>query len=138
MSVIPASAATRGSRVCCDIRMVLGGGACRLPTPPAAKSPSAPGRPAKRARARTPWVVAKTKARFPRVEGVWADGEPRDRIVAVAEERKADLIVMGTHGRGAVSRAVLGTVAARVVRTSPIPVLTAAAHADAPPRRPNA
>ena len=51
-------------------------------------------------------------------------GDARDVIVATAEEVKADLIVMGTHGRRGISRALLGSVAETVVRTSPVPVLT--------------
>jgi len=51
-------------------------------------------------------------------------GDARDVILATAEEVKADLIVMGTHGRRGISRALLGSVAETVVRTSPVPVLT--------------
>jgi len=51
-------------------------------------------------------------------------GDARDVILQTAEELKADLIVMGTHGRRGISRALLGSVAEMVVRTSPIPVLT--------------
>ena len=39
-------------------------------------------------------------------------------------EAEIDLIVMGTHGRGFVAHAVLGSVAEKVVRTAPCPVLT--------------
>jgi len=46
-----------------------------------------------------------------------------DKIVEVAKEWPADLIVMGTHGRRGVSRFVLGSDAEIVVRTSPVPVL---------------
>lgn len=51
-------------------------------------------------------------------------GDARDVIIHVAEEVGADLIVMGTHGRRGVGRALLGSVAESVVRTSPCPVLT--------------
>jgi universal stress protein family protein len=42
----------------------------------------------------------------------------------VATERKADLVVMGTHGRRGLSHVFFGSVAERIVRTSPAPVLT--------------
>lgn len=51
-------------------------------------------------------------------------GDARDVIIHTVEEVAADLIVMGTHGRRGVSRALLGSVAESVVRTSPCPVLT--------------
>jgi len=51
-------------------------------------------------------------------------GDARDVILHTAEEIGADLIVMGTHGRRGISRALLGSVAEMVVRTSPVPVLT--------------
>lgn len=51
-------------------------------------------------------------------------GDPRDAILQAAEEIGADLIVMGTHGRRGLSRALLGSVAEMIVRTSPVPVLT--------------
>ena len=41
-----------------------------------------------------------------------------------ADELKADMIVMGTHGRTGVSHVLLGSVAERVVRTSAVPVVT--------------
>jgi nucleotide-binding universal stress UspA family protein len=45
-------------------------------------------------------------------------------VVAFARESSIDLIVMGTHGRGAVAHMLMGSVAERVVRTAPCPVLT--------------
>lgn len=45
-------------------------------------------------------------------------------IVDFAREAGVDLIVMGTHGRGAMAHLLMGSVAERVVRTSPCPVLT--------------
>jgi nucleotide-binding universal stress UspA family protein len=64
-------------------------------------------------------------------------GGPARQIVQTALDRGADLIVMGTHGRGAVAHLLMGSVAERVVRTAPCPVLTvkpirtAAARAEA-------
>ena len=49
-------------------------------------------------------------------------------IVAYAKEHSIDLIVTGTHGRGAVKHFLMGSVAERVVRTAPCPVLTVHAH----------
>lgn len=51
-------------------------------------------------------------------------GSPAARIVEYAERHGADLIVLGTHGRTGVTRALLGSVAEHVVRTAPCPVLT--------------
>ena len=51
-------------------------------------------------------------------------GNPAAVITATAAERGVDLIVMGTHGRTGVSHFFLGSVAERVVRTAPCPVLT--------------
>ena len=51
-------------------------------------------------------------------------GRPAAAIVEAAATNKADLIVMGTHGHGAVMHMVMGNVAERVVRTAPCPVLT--------------
>jgi nucleotide-binding universal stress UspA family protein len=51
-------------------------------------------------------------------------GTPWAEITAAAMETKADLVVMGTRGRRGVARALLGSVAERVVRTAPCPVLT--------------
>jgi nucleotide-binding universal stress UspA family protein len=51
-------------------------------------------------------------------------GVPHEEILALATDERADLIVIGTHGRGGVNRALLGSVADRVVRLAPCPVLT--------------
>lgn len=45
-------------------------------------------------------------------------------VVDYARENQIDLIVMGTHGRGALQHLLMGSVAERVVRTAPCPVLT--------------
>ncbi|HVC20230.1 MAG TPA: universal stress protein [Vicinamibacterales bacterium] len=51
-------------------------------------------------------------------------GSPFVEIVQFAREQDIDLIVLGTHGRGAVAHMFLGSVAERVVRKAPCPVLT--------------
>jgi nucleotide-binding universal stress UspA family protein len=51
-------------------------------------------------------------------------GVPHEEIVKTAAEERADYIVMGTHGRGLLDRFLLGSVADRVVRTAPCPVVT--------------
>jgi nucleotide-binding universal stress UspA family protein len=58
--------------------------------------------------------------------------DPRDGVLAAAKKVNADLIVMGTHGRRGLSRALIGSVAEGVVRRSPIPVLTV--HAESASR----
>jgi nucleotide-binding universal stress UspA family protein len=50
-------------------------------------------------------------------------GRVADAVVAQAKRWRADLIVMGTHGRRGVKRALLGSDAELVVRYSPVPVL---------------
>jgi nucleotide-binding universal stress UspA family protein len=49
---------------------------------------------------------------------------PALSIVSFAKETAADLLVMGTHGRGGLAHALMGSVAERVVRMAPCPVLT--------------
>lgn len=58
------------------------------------------------------------------IETMLRTGDARDLIVDVAREVGAELIVMGTHGRRGVRRALLGSIAEGVLRTAPCPVLT--------------
>jgi nucleotide-binding universal stress UspA family protein len=58
--------------------------------------------------------------------------DPRDGVLSAAKKVNADLIVMGTHGRRGLSRALIGSVAEGVVRRSPVPVLTV--HAESASR----
>jgi nucleotide-binding universal stress UspA family protein len=55
---------------------------------------------------------------------VWTSVATAAAIVDYARSQQVDLIVMGTHGRGAVSHLLMGSVAERVVRTASCPVLT--------------
>jgi nucleotide-binding universal stress UspA family protein len=68
--------------------------------------------------------AGEAKKREITVRVVMRRGSPSTEIVALASEEHADLLVIGTHGRGGVSRALLGSVADRVIRTAPCPVLT--------------
>jgi nucleotide-binding universal stress UspA family protein len=69
------------------------------------------------------WAAEATKREIP-VRTVVRRGSAATEIVAVAAEEHADLVIIGTHGRGGVTRALLGSVADRVIRTVPCPVLT--------------
>jgi nucleotide-binding universal stress UspA family protein len=51
------------------------------------------------------------------------DGAPVESIVDYARESAADLIIIGSHGRGGLSRLVLGSVAEGVIRNAAVPVL---------------
>ena len=51
-------------------------------------------------------------------------GSPFVEIIRYAREQSIDLVVMGTHGRGPVAHMLLGSVAEKVVRKAPCPVLT--------------
>jgi len=53
---------------------------------------------------------------------VWT-GDPGESIVSAAEAENADLVVVGTHGRGTIGRLLLGSVSDHVVRNAPCPVL---------------
>jgi nucleotide-binding universal stress UspA family protein len=53
---------------------------------------------------------------------IWT-GDPGDQIVAAAEAERVDLVLVGSHGRGAVGRLFLGSVSEHVVRNAPCPVL---------------
>jgi nucleotide-binding universal stress UspA family protein len=58
------------------------------------------------------------------VRTVMRRGSPSAEIVGLAAEEQGELVIMGTHGRGGTSRVLLGSVADRVIRTAPCPVLT--------------
>jgi nucleotide-binding universal stress UspA family protein len=62
-------------------------------------------------------------------------GDARDIINQTAKELDVDLIVMSTHGRRGVSRALLGSVTESVVRSAPCPVLTVRVHTSVHPGR---
>ncbi len=72
-------------------------------------------------------LTADTKRRHADTEGVWLEGDPRTRIIEVAQQREVSLIVAGTHGRRGLSRLFFGSVASRLVQKSPVPLITTGA-----------
>jgi nucleotide-binding universal stress UspA family protein len=68
--------------------------------------------------------VERLEKLVPNVTSELRCGVPWQEIVEVAIARAADLIVIGTHGRTGFRHALLGSVAEKVVRISPVPVLT--------------
>jgi nucleotide-binding universal stress UspA family protein len=59
------------------------------------------------------------------------DGDPAQVITDYVDTHGIDLVVMGTHGRSGLDRHLIGSVTERVVRTSPVPVLTVGLDEDA-------
>lgn len=76
------------------------------------------------ARSQLEELLGRVRKEVPHAKAVLCRGFAADEIVREAERSKSDLIVIGTHGRRGVAHVVLGSVAERVVRTSPVPVLT--------------
>ena len=69
-------------------------------------------------------LVAKARKAGVRVKGLLVPGVAHERIAQAARSRKADLVVIGTHGRTGVAKLFLGSVASRVLAVAPCPVLT--------------
>lgn len=58
------------------------------------------------------------------VRELLVQGKPSAEILRVAREETADMIVLGTHGKGMIDKALFGSTTERVVRQAPCPVLT--------------
>jgi nucleotide-binding universal stress UspA family protein len=67
-------------------------------------------------------VVARAKTAGVRANVLLLEGVPHERIARAA--RRADLLVIGTHGRSGLAKLFLGSVASRLVTLAPCPVLT--------------
>lgn len=76
-------------------------------------------------------IAARAEDRGVEATTAVTQGNPHDDILSYAEEHDIDVIVMGTHGRTGVKRALLGSVTETVVRHAEIPVLTV--HRDPEP-----
>lgn len=72
------------------------------------------------------------------VEIVVAAGDPTETILRVADERAVDLIVLASHGRGALGRWAFGSVADRVSRSAAVPILIVRAQKIQPRTTPSA
>ncbi len=68
-------------------------------------------------------MVERYKDQIP-IDTVLRQGVAWEEVKAVSEEVGADLVVIGTHGRRGIARALLGSVAEKILRTSSAPVLT--------------
>jgi nucleotide-binding universal stress UspA family protein len=68
--------------------------------------------------------VAKAKTAGVRAKGMLMDGVAHEQIIRAAKAKRADLLVLGTHGRSGLAKLFIGSVAGRVVSAAPCPVLT--------------
>jgi universal stress protein A len=91
------------------------------------------------------WVEAALDERARRARGAGLlarplvrTGSPATMIARTAEEEGADMVVVGTHGRSGLDRLLLGSVAERVVRLAPCPVLVVKSRETATAARPAA
>ena len=75
-------------------------------------------------------IVAEYEKQGVKLETSLEQADPREGVLQAAKKFGADLIVMGTHGRRGIARALIGSVTEAVVRTSPVPVLTV--HQESP------
>lgn len=69
-------------------------------------------------------LVQKLKKAKVNTKSLLLNGMAHNQIVKAAKSKRADMIVIGTHGRTGLSKLFLGSVAARVVATADCPVLT--------------
>jgi nucleotide-binding universal stress UspA family protein len=69
-------------------------------------------------------LLTSLRAKLPAARGVLKVGVPWEQILATISDVGADLVVMGTHGRRGAAHVLLGSVAEKIVRMSPVPVLT--------------
>jgi nucleotide-binding universal stress UspA family protein len=69
-------------------------------------------------------LVAKARRAGARVRGILLEGQAHERIAQAARRQRADLVIMGTHGRTGFARFFIGSVASRVLAIAPCPVMT--------------
>ena len=69
-------------------------------------------------------LIAKARRAGVRVKALLLNGVAHEQITRAARTKRADLVVLGTHGRTGLARFFLGSVASRVVATATVPVLT--------------
>ena len=76
------------------------------------------------ARAALAAALESLRAKWPSADSLFLRGAAAQELLDAIDSQKADLVVMGKHGRGVLNRMLVGSVAERVVRHSPAPVLT--------------
>jgi nucleotide-binding universal stress UspA family protein len=69
-------------------------------------------------------LLARAKKAGARAKGLLVNGAPYEQITRLARSKRADLVVIGTHGRTGLAKFFLGSVASRVISTATCPVLT--------------
>ena len=69
-------------------------------------------------------VIARYADRDVTMRGLLSEGAAWERIIVMATETKADMIVIGRNGRSGLSQLFVGSTAVRVVKNAPMPVLT--------------
>lgn len=75
------------------------------------------------ARAQLDKALTAIRQTVPDANAILRQGAPWQQILFAIDEARADLVVVGTHGRGGLPRLLLGSIAERVVRLSPMPVV---------------
>lgn len=78
-------------------------------------------------------AVHAARPRWSKIEGVLLGGCAWELVVEYAKTGRVTLVCMGTHNRGGLGRVLLGSHSDKVVRLSPVPVLTVGAREDLPP-----
>jgi nucleotide-binding universal stress UspA family protein len=73
-------------------------------------------------------LAAEVREKGVTVREIVAQGKPSAEIVRIAGEEQADVIVLGTHGKGMLDKALFGSTTERVIRKAPCPVLSCRLH----------
>jgi nucleotide-binding universal stress UspA family protein len=69
-------------------------------------------------------LLSRVRRKGVQASAVLAEGLPAEEVLRTARRQRADLLVLGTHGRTGLRRALMGSVAERIVRQARCPVLT--------------
>lgn len=73
-------------------------------------------------------LAAEARGKGVSVREIVAQGKPSAEIVRIAGEEQTDIIVLGTHGKGMLDKALFGSTTERVIRKAPCPVLSCRLH----------
>ena len=69
-------------------------------------------------------LAAQAAKKGVKVTALLLEGDPAEEVARAARAKRADLVVVGTHGRGGLKKWLLGSVAEKIVGTAPCPVVT--------------